>query len=445
METGIISATLPRPQEVEEDRTRDVLAFIHGLLLAPEKAAEDLPALLTQLAGAFGAEAAGLALATDPAAFRTQVSAEGQRLVSESLPWQQRPELLEKAGRNPTALTTIQPDRTSCLWTTVETGQDGCCVLWVRGAAERSWNHGEAAALPLAGQALVRLIAAGTCASSLAGILERTRLQSNLEKTALFTGRLAHDFGNVLTGILGFCELSLSQLPAGSLPRRYVDEVWQSAQKGARWVQKLQWFSRRRPQQFVPASLPAVIAQEQARVRATWPGTVTLNVTLPADLPGVGLDAESLSEIFIQLLDNAREAIAGQGGVSVAACSTELKEDDCRQLFGNAQPGPYVEITIADTGHGFSPEARRRLFAEPFYSSKPRHRGLGLAVVYGILQTYRGGLRFGPDTEQGAVVRVFVPAVASQTATVPVRCEEHSNENMVADKVSTRRSTPWSA
>jgi signal transduction histidine kinase len=420
MDTGTLSVTQPPSQDAEEDRTREVLNLIHRLLLAPEKAPEDLPALLTELVGAFGAEAAGLALGSDPAAFRTQVNAEGRRLPNGPLPWEQRPELLEKAGRSATALTTSEHDQASFLWTAVEVGQDCPCVLWVGGAAGRSWSHGETSALPLAGQALVRLVGTGTGAAPLAGMLERARLQSNLEKTALFTGRLAHDFGNVLTGILGFCELSLSQLPADSLPRRYVDEVWQSAQKGARWVQKLQWFSRRRPQQFVPASIPAVVAQEEVRLRAAWQGTVTLHVNLPADLPGIGLDAESLSQIFVQLLDNAREAIPGQGTVTVTARNTELKEEDCRQLLGNAQPGPHVEITIADTGHGFSAEARRRLFAEPFYSSKPRHRGLGLAVVYGILQTYRGGLRFGPEAAPGAVVRVFVPAVASEAVVAPV-------------------------
>jgi signal transduction histidine kinase len=414
MDTATFAVAASPPPELEEDRTGEVLSFIHGLLLAPEKAPEDLATALAELARVFGAAAAGFAVGAGGATTVTRVDGDGQRLPEAPLPWNDRPELRDKASRGLHAITTPGPDGITWLWTAVDVGPDCSCTVWVNSRAERGWSPGESAALALAGQALVRRIACGACEPALSGILERARLQGNLEKTAHFTGRLAHDFGNVLTGILGFCELSLSQLPADSLPRRYVDEVWQSAQKGARWVHKLQLFSRRRPQQFVPASVAQVLAQEQARVQAAWQGSVTVNNQVPADLPSVGLDAESLREILGQLLDNAREAISGQGTVALSAETTELQEADCRQLLGNASAGPHVEITIADTGHGFSAEARRRLFAEPFYSTKPRHRGLGLAVVYGILQTYQGGLRFGLEAEQGAVVQVFLP-----TSTAP--------------------------
>jgi len=409
MDTGAIPVSLTPQPELGEDRTRDVLGFIHGLLLAPDQAPSALPALLTELAGAFGAIEAGLAVGAGAAAVKIQVDAQGHPVSGRRYPWEERPELLERASRAATALAVQGADRTNWLWTVVETNHESCCLLWVTGGQERSWSPGETAALPLAGQALVRLVDASPGVPALARGLQRARLQGSLEKAALLTGRLAHDFGNVLTGILGFSELSLSQLPVDSLPRRYVDEVWQSAQQGARWVQKLHWFSRRRPQHFLPASLPAVVSQEEARVRPAWHGAVVLTVDLPPQLPNLGLDAEALREILGQLLDNAREAIAGQGVVTFSARVTDLTDQDCLELLGNTAPGPHVEITIADSGCGFSPEARRRLFTEPFFSNKPRHRGLGLAVVYGILQTYRGGLRFGPDPEQGTVVRLFLP------------------------------------
>src|SRR5207244_7387251 len=92
----------------------------------------------------------------------------------------------------------------------------------------------------------------------------------------------------------------------------------------------------------------------------------------------------------------------------------DLSEADCQEMLGNAAPGPHVEVTVTDTGSGLSPEVRGRLFRELFHSTKMRHRGLGLAVVYGVLQTYRGGIRFGPDPAQGTAVRLFLPT-ANQT------------------------------
>src|SRR5262249_21668086 len=84
---------------------------------------------------------------------------------------------------------------------------------------------------------------------------------------------------------------------------------------------------------------------------------------------------------------------AGPGVVTLSARLVELGEADCQELLGGAGPGPHLEVTVADTGGGLSPEARRRLFHEVFFSTKPRHRGLGLAQVYGLLQGCRGGLR----------------------------------------------------
>jgi CheY-like chemotaxis protein/nitrogen-specific signal transduction histidine kinase len=255
----------------------------------------------------------------------------------------------------------------------------------------------------------------------MAATLERTRLQGQLEKAALLTNRLAHDFGNVLTGILGFAELSLTQLPGDSPARRFVNEVWQSAQQGARWVQKLQLFSRRRPQDFLPAALPVLLAEEETRVRPAWQGAVALQAAMAPNLPLLAVDRESLRELLAQLLDNAREAIANQGVVTVSARATDLTEVDCQELLGNAAPGQHVEITITDSGCGLHADTRRRLFTELFFSTKPGHRGMGLPVVYGILQTYRGGLRFGPDPEQGTAVRVFLPAAIPAPA---AKCQD---------------------
>src|SRR2546425_809917 len=85
--------------------------------------------------------------------------------------------------------------------------------------------------------------------------MDTARLQDDLEIAAKVTGRLAHDFGNMLTGILGFTELTLNQLSPESLPHRYLKEVMQSAKSGAAWIHKLQLFSRRTLSPFWPSTL----------------------------------------------------------------------------------------------------------------------------------------------------------------------------------------------
>ena len=112
-----------------------------------------------------------------------------------------------------------------------------------------------------------------------------------------------------------------------------------------------------------------------------------------------------------QLLDNAREAIPGHGMITLAARAVHLGAGDCQELLGNPQPGAFVAITITDTGVGLPPTIQERLFTEFFVSTKPGRRGLGLLTIFWIVQSYQGGMRFGPHPEQGTVVSVFLPTV----------------------------------
>jgi signal transduction histidine kinase/CheY-like chemotaxis protein len=405
------SATSESTQDLGEDRVRGVLDLLLRLLSTAGDRPVTLAALLAELARAFEAVAAGtVGPLGSPATVTTRVDTNGRLASRGRYPWDERPELLEQTARTVSALPIQQADRSTWLLTTLGSAHDGGWVLWLEGAATRSWSAAETAALALAGQALARLADAGVAAPGLARALERARHQSRLEHAAVITGRLAHDFGNVLTTIQGFAELTHAQLPTASLPRRYVNEVVQAAQEGAGWIQRLLLFSRRRAQAFVPAALAAVVAEEQGRLRKDWNGTIALHLALPGDLPLLALDAASLREVVAQLLNNAHEAIVGAGVVSLSARVTDLTEQDCQEVFGSAAPGRHIEITIADSGCGLGLETRRRLLADPFFSTKPRHRGLGLAVVYGILQAFRGGLRFGPEAHKGTTVRVFLPA-----------------------------------
>jgi signal transduction histidine kinase len=247
----------------------------------------------------------------------------------------------------------------------------------------------------------------------------------DLEKAAAWTGKLAHDFGNALTSILGFAELSLEQLPASSPVLHYVKAIRQSVGKSAKWIRKLQLFARDPLPHFSPAAVEAVVANEATRVRSAWKGNVAFRTALAPDLPPVAIEAEALQQAIAALLDNAREAIAVQGVVTLSARCIQLGEEDCRKLFGTAEPGPHVEIAVQDTGIGLRPEVRERLFRELFLTTKPGHRGLGLTLVYSILQDFRAGLSFDHDVEpgtpsspaaapveSGTTVRLYVPAHA---------------------------------
>jgi signal transduction histidine kinase len=247
-------------------------------------------------------------------------------------------------------------------------------------------------------------------------------VQRRLEQAAAVTGRLSHDFGNYLTGIMGFTELSMSLVPPDSTLQHYLQEVLESARQGAEWIRRLHLFCQRSAPQSWPAPLSSVLAEEEARLRSA--GTVDLRWVnnLPKDLPLLAIDAGALQTLITELVNNTREACNNQGTITFTARARELTDVDCRALLGAPQPGQCVELTVADDGPGIAADDRPKLLRDLFFSSKPKHRGLGLLIVFGILQRFRGGLRILPADGKGTVVQLVLPVTAIAGLT-PARTE----------------------
>jgi signal transduction histidine kinase/CheY-like chemotaxis protein len=409
--------------------SRSALDFVHGLLLRPSADHPTLGGLLQELAGAFAAPAAGLVGLPDG---RSICFPEGHR--ASSWPWQDDPSLLDRAREAPGAAIVERPSG-SLLVTTLTAGDGSAWVLWVESHPGRSWGEAEAGALALAGHVLGRWVV-GEGRPRWAEQLDRAARQERLETAASVTRRLAHDFGNVLTGILGFTELALAQqVPSNTPLHTYLNEVYRSAQTGAQFTHQLRLFSRRQSATSRWCQLSAVLAEQEARLFSARDSGLNLRLDVPADLPPVALDSEHLHGVLTALLDNAREALVGPGSISVSARLTEVSESECQDVYGAVRSGPHVEIIIADTGIGLSPDVQRRLFAEPFFTTKPRRRGFGLVVAYGILHAHRGGLRLHPGAEHGVVARVLLPVAPTPLPVPPVEEAVRPSERIRADRV----------
>jgi signal transduction histidine kinase/ActR/RegA family two-component response regulator len=394
------------------DRAASALDYLHRLLLDAESSAACLDDHLADLATSFGARGAGLLIVLHGTPqVLGHCGSDRQPRFPRRYPWQEKPELLDEVRVTKSSLSV----RAEGAWLIADCQSAAAALMvWLEDTDRRSWSPSESAALALAGQTIARF---GQHQPWLK-LLRRARVQSALEQGAAITGRLAHDFGNMLTGIMGFAELAMAQLPGESLPRRYVAEVVQAGKNGSEWIQRLQLFSRKNATEYWPASLAQVVKEEEARIRSVSAGKVTLQVDLEPDLPAIAMDKEALRHVLGQLLDNAREASADDSVVSLIASQRQIVDDDCQEILGNIAPGRFVEVIIADAGCGVQAAASARLFTELFYSNKPRHRGLGLAMVYGILRTSHGGLRLGPHPAQGTTVHVFLPVTKTAGRTL---------------------------
>jgi signal transduction histidine kinase/FixJ family two-component response regulator len=411
------------------DASRSALDFVHGLLGQAPAQAVCLDNLLTNLAAAFVASGAGLAALSS-----------GKVLVrrpagDQPAPWAEDVQLTRRVQQSPIALSMPRPTGGSLLLTAVRPHAHCGWMLWLEADAERSaWTNAEAAALTLAGQALGGILEAPASAARWAEQLDQAERQKDLETAARVAARLAHDFGNVLTGIIGFCDLSLAlKAPADSQLSRYLRELQRCAHNGAELTHLLRLFCRRQAGGVQPCETTAAIVEEAAR--QTPPGSLFAVHTALADgLPKAAIDAGQLRQVLAVLLENARDAMQAAGAISVSSRAVDLSADDCLNLYGDARPGSYVEIAVADAGPGLSADVAKRLFSELFFTNKPRRRGFGLAIAYGILHAHHGGLRLRSAVSGGTIAEIYVPVAGPPSAAVaPVQQTGKGDRILVVD------------
>lgn len=291
-------------------------------------------------------------------------------------------------------------------------------LLWAERATPDPWPDAERSYLALAGRTVERSPALAAVAGA---AIDSEKLTQRLADAAVIAGRMAHDFDNILTGILGFADLTLPLIPDGSPQASYLAEITRAGQRGQQFTHQLHQLSRGGQPKPTPGSVAATLTREEQRLRSLLPAGVRVEKDLPADLPGVAVEAGPLQTALGHLFENAVEACGAAGTVRVSARLVELSADDRAGYLGAVGPGPHVLVTVADTGPGIKPEVRRRLFAEPFYTTKVRHRGLGLAVVFRVVAAHKGGVRLdpAPPPATGTVARVVFPLAVARPPVLP--------------------------
>lgn len=397
------------------DSSRFALDFVHSLLLSKSEEYASLAELLRALADAFFAPGAGLASFPDGVPLSIHPLVSGVPLGDSFPPWQEQPDWIDNLCRARLALTMPRRAGGSCLATVLGTPQRGCWLLWLEDGVRSHWTDGEASLLALAGQALTRHLTNDDTLPAWAVALDRGSRREHLDAAASVVRRLAHDFGNILTGILGFSELGLAQQFGVNSPLHdYLTEIHRGALHGAEYINQLRTFARRRATSTRSCSVVAVLNEEEKRLRPLLGADIHFHLDCPSELPLVAIDSESLRQALAIVFDNAREAIAGAGVIEVTVRSIQLNALEVGEMFGDVRAGDHVEIRVADSGVGLAPEVRRHLLREPFFSTKTRKRGFGLAMAYGILSAHRGGLDLLPRPEGGTMARLVLPAAVAE-------------------------------
>ena len=229
------------------------------------------------------------------------------------------------------------------------------------------------------------------------------RQVQKLEAIGQLTGGIAHDFNNMLTVVLGSAEALRKALPDGAtVQQRRADLIMQAAAQAAALTHRLLAFSRPQPHDPKPANLNAQIGGVLDMLRRTIGESVDIVTELEADLPLAMVDANQLENAILNLAVNARDAMSGNGTLTIRTFSTA---------------GAFVSLVIADTGTGMSPEVAARAF-EPFFTTKRAGEGtgLGLAQVMSFVQQSGAMIYVDSTPGTGTAIEMRFPALGA-TAT----------------------------
>ena len=251
---------------------------------------------------------------------------------------------------------------------------------------------------------------------------EKERLENQLrqalkmEAVGRLAGGVAHDFNNLIMGIMNYADLCRNEIAPDHPSRRWLDEITREANRSANLTRQLLAFARRQ------TVSPEVINLNQAvgNMLEMLHRLIGENVNLawePGDaLWSVRIDPSQLDQILANLCVNARDAISGVGRVSIKTQNTSIDRDYCVE-HAEGVPGDYVQLAVSDDGCGIDRELIDNVF-EPFYTTKDvgKGTGLGLATVYGIVKQNGGFMNVYSEPGEGATFRMFLPRVMESVA-----------------------------
>ena len=269
-------------------------------------------------------------------------------------------------------------------------------------------------------------------------ITERVRLEEELrqaqkmEAVGQLAGGIAHDFSNLVTGILCHASLLKSESPSPEDVREAADLIEGAARRAAELTGQLLGFARRGKQRDVAVDLNAAARTSVRLLGRSLDPRIRVTMPFRDERAFVRGDPVQMEQVVLNLAMNARDAMPEGGEMTFTIQTLDVAAEDCKSRPG-AEPGRYVVLSAADTGCGI-PEAMRGRVFEPFFTTKPHGKGtgMGLAMVYGIVKDHGGWVEVDSEPGHGTTFRVFLP-VAKAPADADLRAPPDAGRILVVD------------
>ncbi len=254
----------------------------------------------------------------------------------------------------------------------------------------------------------------------------QVRQTQKMEAIGMLAGGIAHDFNNILSGIMGYTQLSLEDMK--EKPRTYsnMQRVLGAANRAKDLVHQILTFSRRTDHQKQPVHIIPIVKEIAKFLRASLPSTIAIQQSLQTNADCIDADSTQIHQVLMNLCTNAGHAMKEKGGVLEIALDRVFISEDDLLTHPDLTSGHYLKIAISDTGCGIPTDCLDRIF-EPYYTTKEpgEGTGLGLAVVHGIVKDHGGDITVYSEVGKGTRFHVCLP-LREKASEQPAESDEQS-------------------
>jgi two-component system cell cycle sensor histidine kinase/response regulator CckA len=265
---------------------------------------------------------------------------------------------------------------------------------------------------------------------------ESTLARQKLESLGVLAEGIAHDFNNLLGSIHAQAELAELEQTQIAFPEKEIHSIKMVAQRGSEIVRQLMIYAGNEKSNFEPLDLSTIVEEMLELLKIAISKCAVLEADLEADLPAILGNGPEIRQVVMNLVLNASDAIGGKSGVITVRTSLVSTSRELALRPGTSLPkGDYIRLEVSDTGSGIPKEAQARVF-DPFVTTKFKGRGLGLAVVQGVVRAHQGGIALHSILGKGTTFQIYLPCAAQ-----PYRTPRRAAPQAVAKRSPVPRRT----
>lgn len=241
---------------------------------------------------------------------------------------------------------------------------------------------------------------------------ETIRRSQKMQAIGTLAGGIAHDFNNILGAIMGYAEMAKDESPAGSKVIEYINELLSASERAKFLVQQILAFSRQAENQVKPLLVAPIVKEVVKLLSHTMPSTIHLKQNINAKNTIILADPTQIHQVLMNLCTNAGHAMRKRGGILTINLNEIEISPGNKRVNVSLDAGIYLELKVADTGHGIAPEIIDKIF-DPFFTTKKKGEGsgMGLAVVHGIVNGYGGHINVVSEAGSGTTFTIYFPVI----------------------------------